>query len=159
MTDQLSLHTQIFAELVPGADPVPVDIIATSAQELLDTVRTLNGGDPQLAQPTPTQPAAQPAPQPEAQQPQPTAQPGPSAAATAPESAATPSATETPAQPSQPEVTLNDVLAPARTLLQQPNGEDTLRQILAQHGAQAISQADPAKFPAIKAAIEQALAQ
>lgn len=171
MADQLSLHTQILVTL--SGQEVPVDVIATTAQELLDTVASLTGQAaaqqaavnhnpvqgpaPQQAQATPT-PAATPAASQPAPQPQQTAQPGPSVADTAPQAAATPSATETAAQPSHPSLTLNDVLAPARQLLQLQNGEEALRKILAATGAEAISQADPTKYGHIKWAVEQVLA-
>jgi len=166
MADQkLSLHTQVYVSLIPGHDAVPVDIIATSAAELLHVVAELTGQaqaaptptpQPEVAAPTPT---PTPAVAPAATQ---SAPPAPSAAATAPATAATPSATPT-VEPSNPApataaaVTLPDVLAPARELLQRPNGEDALRGILKANGAETISTADPATYAGIKAAIEQAL--
>jgi hypothetical protein len=172
MADQkLSLHTQVFVALIPGQDAVPVDIIATSAAELRQVVAELTGTAaapaPEVATPTPT-----PAPEPATPTPTPTPTPGPSATGSAPPApsgadtaqptAATPSATPT-AEPSSqapataPAVTLPDVLTPARELLQRPGGEETLRSILAQHGAQSLSTADPGHYAALKGAIEQAL--
>lgn len=167
MADQkLSLHAQIFVALVPDQDATPVDIIATSAAELKHVVAELTGRGqapqvtpavaPEAAQPTPTPgPVAGPSATP-------SAQPSPSEADTAQPTAATPSATPT-AEPSSqapataPAVTLPDVLTPARELLQRPGGEETLRSILTQHGAQSLSTADPGHYAALKGAIEQAL--
>lgn len=175
----LSLATLVRA--VIAGQELEIHVLATSVQELRDTVAGLTGQEleihlqtagvqelrdtvteltnitpaataPEPAQPDPTQaaPAATPS-----------AQPAPSAPAAAQPTAATPSATPT-AEPSSPApataaVTLPDVLAPARELLQRPNGEDTLRDILGSVGAQNISTADPAQYGNIKAAIEQAL--
>lgn len=173
---KLSIHAQIAVELVVGAGPQPVDIIATSAEELLDTVAWLTGQTRQPQQtaqgtPSPAATQAQVAPGPTAQPQASTATAGPVAtttpltpapaqaqaapvastpAATAPWAAAPPTAATT-------GITLNDVLGPARQLLQLQGGEETLRQILANNGAEAISTASPETYPAIKAAIEQSL--
>lgn len=159
------LHTQIQATLA-GQDVV-VSIFADSAEDLLHQISVLTGQQ-SAPQPTP-QPEAQPAPTPAAAQPTPTQAAGPTpsgptaanVASPTPQAAPAPAATSAPAQTTSDsaDLTLNDVLAPARQLLQKPGGEDTLRQILANNGAEAISQADPAKYGAIKAGIEQALAQ
>lgn len=174
MADQttLSLHAQIVVKLAPDWEPGPVDIIAHSARELIDTIRELKaheaevlGGAPQPApEPQPQQQA--PAPQPQqaaptptpgptaaqtAPQPQQTAPQAPSAAAAAPAPAATPSAEQT------AELKINDVLNPARQLLQVPGGEDRLRAVLAECGEEAISTADPKNYAAIKAGIERNL--
>ncbi len=152
---KLSLHTSIAIDL--GEGPVSVDIIATSAGELFETVAELRRGHAPTPAAAPAeagtsahnhvgvvQPTPEPTPAPTpagptaatAPQPQPSAPQAPSAApAAAPAPAATPSATTTAVQPSAPSVTLNDVLAPARQLLQQPNGEETLKQVLANNGA------------------------
>lgn len=155
MAEQLSLHTQITA-IINGQE-TQVDIIATSPQELLDSVAALTG---KAAAPTQSAPEAKAQPSP---QPQPAAQPAPgptagSAASPTSQAAPAPAATPSP-EPAAAEVTLNDVLAPARQLLQLPNGEDTLRNILGQFGAQAISQADPQHYAGIKQAIEQHIGQ
>lgn len=161
MAESLSLHTQIICTF--SGQEVAVDIIATSPQELQDTISVLTGnghsahtlaGAGRDPQPGPTQagPTVEAA-QPQASAPQPS-----SAPAAAPTPAATPSATETAAQPSQPSVTLNDTLVSARQLLQQPNGEDNLRKILGRVGAESISQADPEHFAWIKYAIDQVIA-
>ncbi len=169
---KLSLHTSVTIDL--GQGEVPVDIIATSAGELFETVAELRRGHAPTPAAVPIEKAAAPAPEPTptptptpagptaatAPQPQASAPQAPSAApAAAPAPAATPSATTTAAQPSAPSVTLNDVLAPARQLLQQPNGEETLKQVLANNGAPSISQADPSTYTAILQGINTALGQ
>ena len=56
ITQKFSLHTQIAVDFYGNGDAVPVDIIATSVDELKQTVAAL------LDQPAPAAQAAAPAP-------------------------------------------------------------------------------------------------
>lgn len=160
MTDQkitpvaLSLHAQVFVALEDdGEDKAPVDIIATSAQELLDTIAALKGGAP--AAPNAKPKAEEKAPAPKAEEkPTQTAPPEkPSEetpAATAPQEDATPSA------PATVEVTVSEVLDSARKLLTAGH-KDVLKKILDDHGCTNVSTAPDETLPGIKAAIDAAI--
>lgn len=162
MTDQkitpvaLSLHTQVFVALGDdGEDKTPVDIIATSAQELLDTIAALKGGAPAKPKPKAEPKAEEKAPAPKAEEkPTQTAPPEkPSEetpAATAPQEDATPSA------PATVEVTVSEVLDSARKLLTAGH-KDVLKKILDDHGCTNVSTAPDEALPGIKAAIDAAI--
>lgn len=168
MADQRSHSLATQLETSIAGHVVTVSILADTPQELVNIIHELSPTN--KSAPQAQQEAAQQAQQ-EAAQPTPT--PGPTAAqtapaATAPAAATAPNAasagTQTAAAPAQdstpqgaPTVSLNDVLSQARQLLQKPGGEDTLGQILGQHGATSISTADPQMYPQIFNGISAAL--
>ena len=139
---------------------VEYHVTGYSAEDVQAALAKLQGGQAQQAAPQPQQAA------PEATQANPTQGAGPTASGPTAPSAASPGpqAAPAPAQadtsataPATSSVTLNDVLPPARQLLQKPNGEETLRGILAANGQEAISTAAPESLPAILAGVNQAL--